>query len=274
MALNSEQLLGQIQSGNDLLGQYEQLGRGGAEQAFREAIVNQLGGFEPLQKDIAAAGQEAYGTFDRLRELMSGQNDPINDPSALGQLGRGIGEFGRLTGVRDSLNNILKLSGGRVEDIVGRAADAYFTPAQAAQARLERLQPLFQTAVSTEESQRNRDFQAQQAALDRAATARAAAQADPWAKLAEMFNISPEELKNGMQAIFSDSWGATPGATPSVTTTATSTPQRSSAQQFIAGGKERYNNLFTDIPNTPGTNLASGFGPLMQQAAGALFGIR
>jgi len=144
--------------------------RGQATRDIRGEINKLVDFGRPILQDTANVQERAFGTLPRIAAEF--RDTPADQRgSAINTLGSGLGEFGRLLGLRDVFSGIAGRQGSRIEDIIGSATDAFLAPQEAREATFNRLFPLFQTQTELEESQRERDFQAEQNRLSRASSA-------------------------------------------------------------------------------------------------------
>lgn len=180
-------------------------------------LAKRVGFFEPQYKELREQEAQAYALpATMMKQYREQYPEPGIGPGALTQLESIMRSVGRGYGTADVMADVLGASRGRIENLAQDVLGQYQAAQQALLSRYGMLSPLYQTAVQTEESARQRAFQQQQ---EEAARQWQAQQAElEWQRQLELENqrraassaaaaqqrIAFEEMLGGYQQQMSD----------------------------------------------------------------------
>jgi hypothetical protein len=158
------------------------------QSAIQRDLMSKVGFFKPQYEELAGKQAAAYAAPATLMNQYMQNYGAVGGPSALSRLSSVLGNIGQQYGTADVLSNVINTQGGKLGDLAKSALDQYNAQREALQQQYSNLTPLYQTQMQSEEDARQREFtanqarlqqayEAQQNALNRAATAKAASEA-------------------------------------------------------------------------------------------------
>jgi len=122
-------------------------------------LSSRVGDMKPQYEELRGAQAGAYAApaevLERYRQQTAGQL-PGAGVSAMGRLNQALQEVGARTGTANVMGDLIGQQRGRLEDLSKTALDQYNAARQSEMDRYQMLTPLYQAAMSREESARNR----------------------------------------------------------------------------------------------------------------------
>lgn len=157
---SSAELYNTLQS---IQGQLDPLlsGQGQAPQYFKDKINTAFGNNAPLLKEGASLEAGAYTLPQKLMEqYMQDYGGTFGGPSGMARISSILGNIGNQQGLVKVAAGLADQQGANINDIVQNLVQGYGLDIQGLQQKYQNQLPLYQSAVGTEENQKNRDAQA------------------------------------------------------------------------------------------------------------------
>lgn len=139
-------------------------------------LSNRVGNFRPQYQELAGQEAKAYAAPGQLMGQYYNQynQNPGGGGDPFGMLSSILGQTGREYGTADVMRGVLDSQRGNLQNMAQDVLGQYNAVKSGFMDKYNMLSPLYNSQLGIEEAQRGRDFQAQQASLDRANQLRAA----------------------------------------------------------------------------------------------------